>query len=421
MVYFHRFFSRRSVHNYDPFLMGTTCLFLAGKVEETPKKLRDVLLTAYLMHHKKELHDPQHSEELWELQDQLLLYERVLLQTLAFDLTVEHPYKCLLSYVKSIQGDRSLARSSWYFVNDSMRTTLCLQYSSHAIAAAAIYLASKVLHYKLPEAAGNKPWWEALDARLEDLEEISNQILELYGNVPVLESRSNGGPPSSRSRIIGNNPTLGSSALQRPPSRLHASSSLLSPTTICTHSDPFAPHPPSMPPPPPLPPPPPASPPPPPPPSSPPLQLLPFPPSPSESKLPSSVHVALRKTAKTSTTKTKAPGHSHSREQYSPPPTKSSSSRSESRSPTEQSHRRYDSSRHRSSHHYSPRGSARRDRRHNSYNNKDKRGHQQGHQRSSREHYRDRGRENYSSTLDKRRTNNRYHHDRDDRYHPYRK
>jgi hypothetical protein len=99
----------------------------------------------------------------------------------AFDLTVEHPYKYLLTYVKGIKGNRNLAQVAWNFVNDrfelfiyiskySLRTTLCLQFKPQLIASAAIYLASKFLKYELPE--GKKPWWEVFDARIEDLEGI---------------------------------------------------------------------------------------------------------------------------------------------------------------------------------------------------------------------------------------------------------
>lgn len=42
----------------------------------------------------------------------------MLLQTLSFDLTVEHPYDFLLSFVKVLKGDRTIAQYAWNFLND---------------------------------------------------------------------------------------------------------------------------------------------------------------------------------------------------------------------------------------------------------------------------------------------------------------
>ncbi|KAL6077091.1 Cyclin-K isoform 1, variant 2 [Balamuthia mandrillaris] len=180
-------------------LIGTTCLFLAGKVEETPKKLRDVLLVTHHLRYKVEL-KPQ-APESTKLREQILLYERIVLQNIAFNLTVEHPYKYLLSFVKSIQGDQNLAQVAWNFVNDSLRTTLCLQYEPKLIAIAAIYLASKFLNYKLPEA-DNKPWWEDLGFKIEDLDHVSNQILDLYDS-----QTPEGGGASSESGVNSDGPS----------------------------------------------------------------------------------------------------------------------------------------------------------------------------------------------------------------------
>lgn len=43
-------------------------------------------------------------QESLELKEKVLQLERVLLQTIAFDLTVEHPYKYILNFVKKING-----------------------------------------------------------------------------------------------------------------------------------------------------------------------------------------------------------------------------------------------------------------------------------------------------------------------------
>jgi cyclin T len=55
-VFCHRFYALNShtrVEN-DWQQVSAACLFLAGKVEETPKALRDVVSMAYLLRHRKE-------------------------------------------------------------------------------------------------------------------------------------------------------------------------------------------------------------------------------------------------------------------------------------------------------------------------------------------------------------------------------
>lgn len=144
LVYMHRFYARKSFVEYDRFITACTCLLLGGKVEETPKKLKDVLCEAY----KKRFNvkaadtpDPE-SRKFWEMREQVLVAERVLLQTLGFELQLEHPYRELLAYVKSVHMRRDFAQLAWNFVNDSYRTIVCLQYDHKTIAAAAIAMAA---------------------------------------------------------------------------------------------------------------------------------------------------------------------------------------------------------------------------------------------------------------------------------------
>lgn len=48
--------------------------------------------------------------------------ERILLQTIKFDLQLEHPYKFLLKYATLIKGEKSrlekMVQMAWNFVND---------------------------------------------------------------------------------------------------------------------------------------------------------------------------------------------------------------------------------------------------------------------------------------------------------------
>ena len=74
--------------------MATTCLFLASKVEETPKKLRDVIVETYKVQHTTH-QGPESDQDLWKLKEQVLICERELLRVLGFDLSVEHAYRCV--------------------------------------------------------------------------------------------------------------------------------------------------------------------------------------------------------------------------------------------------------------------------------------------------------------------------------------
>lgn len=46
IIYFHRFYMFHSFKQFPRYVTGACCLFLAGKVEETPKKCKDIIKTA---------------------------------------------------------------------------------------------------------------------------------------------------------------------------------------------------------------------------------------------------------------------------------------------------------------------------------------------------------------------------------------
>lgn len=46
VVYFHRFYMFHSFQQFPRYVTACCCLFLAGKVEETPKKCKDIIKIA---------------------------------------------------------------------------------------------------------------------------------------------------------------------------------------------------------------------------------------------------------------------------------------------------------------------------------------------------------------------------------------
>ncbi|KAJ6705332.1 CYCLIN [Salix purpurea] len=183
IIFCHRFFIRQSHGKNDRRTIATVCMFLAGKVEETPRPLKDVILVSYDIMNKKDPVAAQRikQKEVYEQQKELILHgERVVLATLGFDFNVHHPYKPLVEAIKKFKvAQNALAQVAWNFVNDGLRTSLCLQFKPHHIAAGAIFLAAKFLKVKLP-SDGEKVWWQEFDVTPRQLEEVSNQMLELY-------------------------------------------------------------------------------------------------------------------------------------------------------------------------------------------------------------------------------------------------
>jgi len=132
IVFCHRFYALHSASHpqNDRYIVATACLFLAAKVEETPKALRDVVTAAYLTRYKEDLEKAvarMNEKEFMDDQRELVLCaERVLLHALGFDFNVEHPYKHLLAYVRKLvqngsadeDVNRELAQVAWNFAND---------------------------------------------------------------------------------------------------------------------------------------------------------------------------------------------------------------------------------------------------------------------------------------------------------------
>ncbi|MCJ8750089.1 hypothetical protein PDJAM_G00194780 [Pangasius djambal] len=191
IIYFHRFYMFHSFKQFPRYVTGACCLFLAGKVEETPKKCKDIIKTARSL-----LNDVQFAQFGDDPKEEVMVLERILLQTIKFDLQVEHPYQFLLRYAKQLKGDKNkvqkLVQMAWTFVNDSLCTMLSLQWEPEIIAVAVMYLAGRLCKFDIQEwtsKQSSRRWWEQFvqDVPVELLEDICHQILDLYsqGKQPI--------------------------------------------------------------------------------------------------------------------------------------------------------------------------------------------------------------------------------------------
>jgi hypothetical protein len=265
-VFFHRFYAKHAFQEHDRFEVAMACLLLAGKTEESPKKLDFVIRECWKLRRRAQQQQQQQqqlastagggmmgnespnvggisptmalspsssdnksssnsnnleikSDEYTRLKERVLLLERVILHTIGFELSIDHPFKFLIDCVQGLTKKRlleytnpsskkdkligkdgqplnksgqnallvqELAQNAMNFANDSLHTSLCLQFSAQQIAMSCVYLSGK---YSGIAPITGKTWLELLDGiTVEELSSISIQILEL-----VQPSRKGGG------------------------------------------------------------------------------------------------------------------------------------------------------------------------------------------------------------------------------------
>ena len=186
-VSFHRFYAKRSMRKFDVRHYALGALFLATKVEECPRKMRDVLAVFMHLEQKRKGLTPQpldiYSKRYLSYKECLIKAEREILKELGFILYTEHPHKFLLNYVKLLTVDEAtnkrLLQYAWNFINDSLRTEACIRFAPEVICCAALWMGGRVLQIKLPSDS-SPPWWELFDAQKEDMDTICAQIAALY-------------------------------------------------------------------------------------------------------------------------------------------------------------------------------------------------------------------------------------------------
>lgn len=86
--------------------MTLTMVFLAAKVEESPRKLRDTLLKGFAIRFKSAEIFDENSPEYSRLYDRILKLEKNALAVLCFDLTIDHPFRHLARLFNSYPNSK---------------------------------------------------------------------------------------------------------------------------------------------------------------------------------------------------------------------------------------------------------------------------------------------------------------------------
>ncbi|CAN2388205.1 positive regulation of phosphorylation of RNA polymerase II C-terminal domain [Pristimantis euphronides] len=181
-VLFQRFFYSKSFVKHSMEHVSMACVHLASKIEEAPRRIRDVI---NVFHRLRQLREKQKlsplvlDQEYVNLKNQIIKAERRILKELGFCVHVKHPHKSIVMYLQVLECERNkhLVQTSWNYMNDSLRTDVFVRFHPETIACACIYLAARTLEISLP----NRPHWFLLfGASEEDIREICLHILRLY-------------------------------------------------------------------------------------------------------------------------------------------------------------------------------------------------------------------------------------------------
>ncbi|XP_065223252.1 cyclin-L2-like [Planococcus citri] len=194
-VLFQRFYYCRSFvrHPMDVTAMG--CVYLASKIEEAPRRVRDVI---NVFHHIRQVRcqkpiAPLILDEAYiKLKEDVIRAERRILKELGFCVHVKHPHKLIVMYLQILNfaENKLLMQKAWNYMNDSLRTEVFLRYSPETVACACIYLSARVLRIPLPKSPS---WFVIFGVKEEDIIDVCRRIVNLYSrekiDPDVLEGR----------------------------------------------------------------------------------------------------------------------------------------------------------------------------------------------------------------------------------------
>ncbi|XP_052450504.1 cyclin-T1 isoform X2 [Carassius gibelio] len=187
IVYMHRFYMIQSFTRFHRNVIAPAALFLAAKVEEQPRKLEHVIKVTHACLNPQDPSPDTRSDTYLQQAQDLVILESIILQTLAFEITIDHPHTHVVKCTQLVRASKDLAQTSYFMATNSLHlTTFCLQYSPPIVACVCIHLACKWSNWEIPVSTDSKHWWEYVDptVTLELLDELTHEFLQILEKTP---------------------------------------------------------------------------------------------------------------------------------------------------------------------------------------------------------------------------------------------
>ncbi|CAI2357759.1 unnamed protein product [Caenorhabditis sp. 36 PRJEB53466] len=192
---FNRFFKLHSFERCDYRDVAATCVFLAGKNEDSPKKLKYIVNQLWQVKFPHHTHFPseQHFNDLCEV---VTFLEEIVLKTISFDINIDLPNECVLKVMSLIDKDSKtytpVLNTAYYMVTDLLNVTdWSIRYSCASIATACVNIAAFFHNVNIDSICPpeyKNTWYRFQDDRLtrSELESMTREFIDLYSRNPHL-------------------------------------------------------------------------------------------------------------------------------------------------------------------------------------------------------------------------------------------
>ncbi|CAH1163982.1 unnamed protein product [Phaedon cochleariae] len=187
IVYMHRFYVFHSFTHFPWHQMAAAALFLAAKVEEQPRKLEYVIKVSNMCRNSRDSNIDINSDRYISQSQDLVFNENVLLQTLGFDVAIDHPHTHVVRCCHLVRASKDLAQTSYFMASNSLHlTTMCIQYRPTVVACFCILVACKWSNWEIPLSNEKKEWYSYVDPTVtaDLLQQLTEEFLVIFEACP---------------------------------------------------------------------------------------------------------------------------------------------------------------------------------------------------------------------------------------------
>ncbi|KAI0982942.1 hypothetical protein GJ496_012064 [Pomphorhynchus laevis] len=167
-------------------VMAASALFLAGKTEEQPRKVENIVCAAERMYGPSFI---RNSDDRKRFALDIVLHEELIIMSIGFGIQISHPHPIIIKTTGLIKATRELSRTAYVTATQTLiLTRFCLIYPPEIVACVCIHMACLRRHIKIPESIEGKSWWKYIDPSIEfsKIEAVCKEFLDAYRSAPQL-------------------------------------------------------------------------------------------------------------------------------------------------------------------------------------------------------------------------------------------